>query len=137
MAVEPLITELRADLNQFRREMREAVRISQQSSNRMEQNFQSVNRQASQLGNIVGSARRQILQFGAAFLSIQTALRGFQFATRTITNFESAIASVRAVTRASESDMRLLTATARELGATTVFSASQAASGMEFLGRAG
>src|SRR5690625_4542367 len=51
--------------------------------------------------------------------------------------FEQAMSRVGAVSRASEEDMALLTAQARELGATTAFSASQAAEGMEYLAMAG
>ena len=52
-------------------------------------------------------------------------------------DFEQAMSRVGAVSRASEEDMALLTAQARELGATTAFSASQAAEGMEYLAMAG
>lgn len=66
---------------------------------------------------------------------------GFAMATRNLVNtfadFEQQMARVGAVSRASESDFRQLTEIAKELGSTTEFSASQAASGLEFLARAG
>lgn len=52
-------------------------------------------------------------------------------------DFESAMSKVGAVSRASDEEMAALTRTARELGATTVWSASQAAEGMTYLGMAG
>ena len=52
-------------------------------------------------------------------------------------SFEQAMASVGAVTRAGTQDQAKLTAQARSLGATTSFSAGQAADGMRFLGMAG
>ena len=56
---------------------------------------------------------------------------------RTAANFEQAMAKVGAVSRASEDDMKQLTKTARDLGAQTNWSASQAAAGMEYLSMAG
>jgi TP901 family phage tail tape measure protein len=55
----------------------------------------------------------------------------------TIAQFEERMSGVQAVTGAVGADFDALTATARELGAVTRFSASEAAAGMEFLGRAG
>ena len=52
-------------------------------------------------------------------------------------DFEDSIARVGAVANASEADMARLTATARQLGRDTVFSASQAAEGMKYLAMAG
>ena len=56
---------------------------------------------------------------------------------RTAMRFEQAMAEVGAVARASSDDLARLTAQARELGAKTNWSASQAAEGMKFLAMAG
>ena len=76
----------------------------------------------------------------AAFASIAGAYVGFagiKAATGELASFEKTLSGVRAVTRATDEQMVALKATARELGAVTQFSATQAAQGMEFLGRAG
>ncbi len=52
-------------------------------------------------------------------------------------DFEDAIASVGAVAKADDEAMARLTATARQLGRDTVFSAAQAAEGMKYLAMAG
>ena len=52
-------------------------------------------------------------------------------------DFEDSIARVGAVANATDADMARLTATARQLGRDTVFSASQAAEGMKYLAMAG
>lgn len=52
-------------------------------------------------------------------------------------DFEAAMSKVQAISGSTGDEMAAMTAQAKELGATTVFSASQAASGMEFLARAG
>ena len=44
---------------------------------------------------------------------------------------------VAAISRASDEELKLLTKTAEQLGATTVFSATQAAEGMQYLAMAG
>lgn len=52
-------------------------------------------------------------------------------------DFEQQMANVGAKGNATKEELALLTKTARELGATTVFSASQAGQGMEYLAMAG
>src|SRR5690606_12091582 len=56
---------------------------------------------------------------------------------KTAANFEAAMSRVAAVSRASDDELERLTKTAIELGATTAFSASQAAEGMTYLAMAG
>lgn len=51
--------------------------------------------------------------------------------------FEKDMARVAAVSMASDEELKKMTATARELGATTVWSASETAQGMEYLAMAG
>lgn len=51
--------------------------------------------------------------------------------------FEESMATVQAVTQATDTQMALLTETAKELGRTTRFTASQAADGLVLLSRAG
>lgn len=55
----------------------------------------------------------------------------------TYKTFQQGMANVKAISNASEKDMTALTATAKELGETTMFSASQAAEAMENLAMAG
>jgi len=55
----------------------------------------------------------------------------------TLAKFEKAMDAVAAVTRGSTREIVALTDKAREMGATTVFSATQAADGMRFLAQAG
>lgn len=55
----------------------------------------------------------------------------------TAASFEQGMNKVRAITQATDEDMVILTKTARELGATTKFSARQAADGMAVLAQAG
>lgn len=61
----------------------------------------------------------------------------FRRMVATTSSFEDSMAKVRAITRATDADMVRLSKTARELGASTVFSAAEAADGLQFLGMAG
>ncbi len=58
-------------------------------------------------------------------------------AMKTAAEFQAKMSKVKAITSASNSEMEKLEQTAKNLGATTKFSASQAADAMSFLGQAG
>lgn len=64
-------------------------------------------------------------------------LGAFGKCVATAASFEDQMAKVGAVSRASESEMQALEAKARELGATTQFTASQVAQGEQYLAMAG
>lgn len=62
---------------------------------------------------------------------------GIAIAVRTMAGFSQQLSTVQAVTGATEQQFRMLSETARELGATTRFTASQAGEAMVFLARSG
>jgi len=62
---------------------------------------------------------------------------GAASAVSTFMDFDATMSKVQALTGATGADMEKLTKTARELGATTQFSASQSAEAMTYLGMAG
>ena len=72
-----------------------------------------------------------------ALIGVVASAATFTAATRSIVGFERSMAKVGAITRATDREMAMLRDTAKELGATTEFSASQAAEGLSFLGMAG
>ena len=78
---------------------------------------------------------------GSALTRVLVTLGGitlFVGAIREIAAFEQAMQNVRAVTKGvTEQEFKALNEEARRLGATTVFSATEAANGLEFLARAG
>lgn len=59
------------------------------------------------------------------------------FAVRTISEYQTSLSAAAAVTKATAQEMVQLEAITRKLGATTMFSASQAAEGAKYLGMAG
>ncbi|WP_417850653.1 phage tail tape measure protein [Thalassoglobus sp.] len=81
---------------------------------------------------------RSIQQFGRRLLSIGSlAAVPFALSAKTFANFESQMARVKALTGATESQFKRLEKEAKRLGATTVFSASQAAEAMSSFALAG
>lgn len=123
--------DIRGDNSQFKREMRETQRIARTSGQRVSQSFDRANRSVTVLNNSLIRSRTSMLALGAAAGIALTS------ATRLIANFEQSMSTVRAVTGATAEQFEALTARARELGATTRFTASQAADGMIELARAG
>lgn len=73
---------------------------------------------------------------GATFGALQLG-RAFVSSIRLLKDFEFSMARVRGISGATEQEFRALSKTARTLGATTIFSARQAADGMIFLSQAG
>ena len=84
------------------------------------------------LGRASSLAQRAVGLLGTALAALGTGSAISQMA-----GFEQTLSKVQAVTRASAEDMDNLTRAARQLGATTAYSASEAAEGMQFLGMAG
>lgn len=72
---------------------------------------------------------------GAAIVAAGTAPLAAMVGTAA--NFEQAMSKVKAITNSSNEDMVRLNETAQQLGATTQFSATQAAEAMSYLGMAG
>ncbi|MCG7319609.1 phage tail tape measure protein [Brevibacillus laterosporus] len=81
------------------------------------------------LPNLLG----QLKMVAGAVVAVGTAFDGI----KTAADFESSMSRVAALSSASAGDLAKLTTKAKELGASTVFSASQAAEGMQFLAMAG
>lgn len=118
------------------REFGQAARQVEQSAGRVDRNVKGVNRTISSLGGTSAQVRGSVVSlFGAFGLTL-----GVREAIKTIAGFEETMATLRGVTGIpSELDERFvrLTETARELGATTKFTAQEAADGLLFLARAG
>ncbi|WP_327985899.1 phage tail tape measure protein [Brevibacillus borstelensis] len=94
------------------------------------------NRMGRSFGSLPGVIGRTATALSG--LAIGAAGVGIAFdAFKTAADFESAMSRVGALSGATRAEMALLTQNAKDLGATTVFSASEAAQGMQFLAMAG
>lgn len=94
-------------------------------------------RSADTLAKSYGGVNASVLAAARSMLSLVGAAIGIGATVRTLAGFEQSMSSVAAVTRASADELEAMRDVAKELGATTEFSASQAADGLKFLGMAG
>ncbi len=85
-------------------------------------------------GRLKGFAKEN--QFALAAVGVAGVL-AFKSIVTAAGDFDASMRRVAAVSGATGEEFKKLTETAKELGATTQFSASQAAAGMEFLAKAG
>lgn len=110
------------------------------SSKRMERGLAGANRRAVAVITTLGRLRGVATLAFSGFLGVG----GITSVIRTLTQFGTAISAVTALVSAQSNDprtlggaMTALTERAREMGATTLFTATQAAEGMKFLTLAG
>lgn len=101
-----------------------------QSTRRMEDSTKRVD---SGFNKIAASVKRAT----AAIVSITAATQAVRSVVRQTMEFEQSLLGIQAVSGATASQMQELEKQARQLGATTVFSAKQAADAQGFLARAG
>ena len=80
------------------------------------------------------SAGRSMMPLAAGLVA---AGAGFALITRVGMRFEKSMSAVNSILRGTKEEQAALTEQAKKLGATTVFTASQASEGMMFLARAG
>ncbi len=108
----------------------QSLSVSMDRANARRAKLLSLQQQRSELSSQRSDMRGRLL--GAAATAMTVAAPA-----KISIDFEDAMARVGAVANASDADMARLTATARQLGKDTVFSASQAAEGMQYLAMAG
>lgn len=114
------------DLTARQKELARSAEKAQQAQSSLQKTMLSQQQNVQKRDSLRGQ------MFDAAALAVALAAP-----VRVAAQFEQQMAKVGAVSKASDKDLAQLTKTARELGATTNWSASQAAEGMEFLSMAG
>lgn len=127
-----LIAQIGADMRQWEESMRQveksmqgAEKAAQTSTQRMNERFERTGKKMKSIGkNISMYLTLPIMGFGT-------------LALKTAGNFEQSMNRVGAISQATGKDMEALEKQARDLGATTQFSASEAADAMGFLAMAG
>lgn len=120
------ITEYRTNLQRLQGELQKTQTAMQQMN-------------AARAAKASATARFDNAKAGmsSTFSAVGTAASPLIGAIQTAAGFEAAMSKVKAITRASSSEMQALTDNARMLGETTQFSATQAADAMSYLGMAG
>ncbi|WP_257207089.1 phage tail tape measure protein [Bacillus thuringiensis] len=116
--------EVRARLVLDNTQFRAGVQQSRADMQGLERGSHGTSKSMSALGK--ASAVAGIAMVGAIGASIKSAM-----------NFEQSMAKVKAISGATDAEFKQLNDTAKHMGATTQFSASQAADGLSFLSMAG
>jgi TP901 family phage tail tape measure protein len=89
----------------------------------------TIDRHVNALRSTMFNVQNAVIALGATFAATQ--------GIRVFAGFEREMSNVKALTNATEQEMAELTMAARELGATTEFTARQAGEAMRYLGQAG
>jgi len=87
--------------------------------------FGKVKGQAQGLGGAMGGLAKKVGLVAGAYFAGKGLINAFQFATRVGKEFEQSMANLKAISGATGSEMLKLSANARQLGASTKFTASQ------------
>jgi TP901 family phage tail tape measure protein len=103
--------------------------VSERGTRTVRRNLEGIGKSAQASQGAVQLLRRSLGLLGGA-LAIGNLIR-------TLADFGQAMSTVKAITGATEQQFKALGDTAKQLGATTRFSATEAAEGMQFLARAG
>ena len=89
------------------------------------------------LGNSFTGIMGKASALSAGFLGIAAAIRAVSGTLKVLANFGFEMSKVQAISGATGEQLEEMTALARKMGATTMFTATQAAEGMKFLSMAG
>ncbi len=128
-------TEFRLSLNRFNADCANAEARLRRSGGIIQQLSRDASDRYSRSLNNLGETMQSMGQKG---MIAGTALAaGLGLAAKKSMDFTASMSRVKALSGATDSDLKEMTDTAKELGATTAFSASQAAEGMQFLAMAG
>lgn len=103
------------------------------AAKKTDQQVNKLDKNLTKTGKTAGKMKKMLV---AAFAGL-SAFMVLRDVTNTVTNFGQEMSTLEAVTGASEDTMKSFEDQARSLGATTRFSATEAAEGMTFLARAG
>ena len=107
------------------------VEMTLEGRNQFKSDLARSGAQLKKFGQTAKSVGRNLMRMGAA-AAVPLAL-----SAKTFAEFDDKMRAVKAITGSTTEDFAKLTAEAKRLGATTRFSASEAAEGMRFLGMAG
>jgi len=111
----------------------QGMRRSAAASRTLERSINPLASGFGRLQNSLGGLSSTLAAFGVTM----AAGFGLTSAIKTIATFDQSMSQLGAVTQATTKDLAAMEEQAKDLGATTSFSASQAAEGMKFLGQAG
>lgn len=137
LSADKIIVELEARVAEYERKIAGADRKFDKHMGSMRRQAGLTERKNVQAFNNISSSANNMGRTLAGAASALALAAGAAAGIRVLASFEQAMSTVAAITQATGDKLADLEATARELGSTTRFSATQAAEGMLFLARAG
>jgi TP901 family phage tail tape measure protein/lambda family phage tail tape measure protein len=105
------------------------IQVDENGARIVSRNINEIGKQSGRTHSLVSALKAALLTLGVGFT--------LRAAVNTLANFSQEMATVKAITNATESQFHALREETKRLGATTRFTASQAAQGAAFLARAG
>lgn len=123
--------DIKGDNAHFRREWSSTQRDIRTGNQAIRGDFRRTAAEADRVGNSIKGIRTSMVALAA------TAGLGLAASVNTLKDFGQAMSTVQAVSGATEAQLAAMTAEARRLGATTRYSATEAAEGLIYLSRAG
>ena len=139
-----VVVELEAKVREHDRRIKQSQQQFERSMSAIERSVEKAERNSSRsfqklADGVRGGPLKSIsaLQAALAAVGVTAGLSGVGRGISVLADFGQAMSTVQAITRATDSQFTALEERARDLGATTRFSATQAAEGMLFLARAG
>ncbi|WP_248760220.1 phage tail tape measure protein [Pseudarthrobacter sp. SSS035] len=138
MAERSVVVRIRAELGDFRKNMQEASKVTQEVGKTA---TETAAKSSTALGQMVQSAQRHEEAWsksGGALLGFGAAVAiGVGMAIKSYAEFDKAMSEVKAATHASAGDLELLRGAAINAGADTAYSAREAAEAITELSKAG
>lgn len=117
---------------------KQAVNEATTELNRLETELKNIPNGLQQMGDSMEAAGQKISAIGDALMPISAAAAAVgAYAVKTTADFDSSMSKVAAISGATGKDFDALRAKAREMGAETKFSASEAADAFQYMAMAG
>lgn len=132
-----VVVELQAKLDQYKRQLADGERKFDKHMGNMRRQAGLTEKSTVRSFNTIGAASRSMASSLRTSALALASVAGATAGVRVLADFAQAMSTVAAVTQATETQFASLEKKARELGASTRFSATQAAEGMLYLARAG
>lgn len=135
--VEKEVGDVRQALNRMRQSGQLSGRELQRATQGANQRIKELRGTSDRTAGSVGRLRGAVVGLAGGLLGGVGLVAGIRAAASVSATFEQSMSKVQVITRATGEELQRLEDLAREMGATTSFSATQAADGIQFLGRAG
>ena len=117
--------------------LQNALRQANRQLGTLTQQATKTQAQVTSMSNRFNKLGQTVAKLGGGFIALHSAFRVLSFGVRQMVQFGHEMQAVKAVTQATTGQFKVMTNEARKLGATTMFTAKEAAQGLKYLAMAG